>query len=173
MPQASSNDRVPGAGVGAGGRDAYRRGMRSPRQERPERDDPPYPTALGHTEEGLRIGLPPLVGLRAAKQEEAIPAIPWLPRKELAPWPPDVAAPIGPQPHLGPFLGEHEKLFRDYSGEPRGREVAGQVTQGARCRPAGIDPSPKRHDHRRQASGGLAIELYVVHEHLITSQEMC
>jgi hypothetical protein len=92
-----------------------------------------------------------------------------MPRKELAPWPLDVAAPVGPQSHLGPFLGEHEKLFGVYSGQPRGPEVAGQVAQGARGRPAGIDPSPERHDQRRQAGRWLAIELYVVHEHPLGS----
>src|SRR5713226_6425681 len=98
----------PRAGVGAAGGDTYWSGMRSARQERPERDDPPHPTALGHIEERLRIGLPPLVGFRAAKQEETVPAIPWMPRKELARWPLNVAAPISPQPHLGPLLGKHE-----------------------------------------------------------------
>jgi len=36
------------------------------------------------------------------------------------------------------------------------------VTQGARCRPAGINPSPKRHDHRRQVGRRFAVELYMV-----------
>ena len=103
------------------------------------------------------------MGLRAAEQEEAVPAISGMPREELAPWPVDVAAPIGPQPHLGPFLGEHEELLGVDPGQPRGREVAGQVAQGARGRPAGIDPSPKRHDHRRQVGRRLAVELYIVH----------
>src|SRR5712691_3210071 len=155
----------PRAGVGAAGGDTYWPGMRSARQERPERDDPPHSTALGHIEERLRIGLPPLVGLRAAKQEEAVPAISRIPRKELAQWPLDVAASISPQPHLGPLLAEHEEVFRVYSGQPRGPEVAGQVTQGARGRPAGIDPSTKGHDHRRQVGRRLAVELYVVHEY--------
>src|SRR5512132_553031 len=66
-------------GVGAAGRDTYWPGMRSARQERPERDDPPHPTALGHVEERLRIGLPPLMGLRAAEQEEAVPSISRMP----------------------------------------------------------------------------------------------
>src|SRR5712691_4524035 len=76
----------PRGGVGAAGRDPYGPGMRSARQERPERDDPPHPTALGHVKERLRIGVPSLMGLRAAKQEEAVPALPWSPRKELALW---------------------------------------------------------------------------------------
>src|SRR6266849_10311782 len=113
--------------VGAASRDRYGPGMRSARQERPERDDPPHPTALGHIKKRLRIGLPPLVRLGAAKQEEAVPAIPWMPCRELAQWPLDVAAPISPQPHLGPFLSEHEELFRLYPGHPRGPEVADQV----------------------------------------------
>src|SRR6266702_4003956 len=105
----------PRGGVGAASRDTYGPGMRIARQERPERDDPPHPTALGHVKKRLRIGLPPLVGLGAAKQQEAVPAVPWTPCRELAQWPLDVAAPISPQPHLGPFLGKHEELFRVYS----------------------------------------------------------
>jgi hypothetical protein len=88
-----------------------------------------------------------------------------MPRRELAQRPLDVAAPIGPQPHLGPFLGEHEKLFRAYPGQRRGLEVTGEVTQGARGRPAGINPSPERNDQRRQVVRRLAVELYIVHEH--------
>src|ERR1700682_1598707 len=154
----------PRGGVGAASRDTYGPGMRSARQERPERDDPSHTTALGHIEELLRIGLPSLMGLEAAKEEEAVPAIPWMPCKELAQWAMDVAAPITPQPHLGPFLSKHDKLFRLYPGQPLGPEIAGQVTQGARCRPTGINPSPKRHDHRLQVRRRLAVELYVVHE---------
>src|SRR4029453_10836186 len=113
--------------------------------------------------------LPPLMGLWAAKQEEAVPPISWRPHKELAPWPVDVAAAIGPQPHLGPLLGEHEKLLRVYPRQLRGLEVARQVAQGARGRPAGIDPSSKRHDHRRHVGGRLAIEFYIVHAHPLGS----
>src|SRR3989442_2073017 len=94
-------------GIGAAGRNTYRPSMRSSRQERPERDDPLHPTAFGHVEERLRIGAPPLVGLRPAKQEEAVSAVLGMPRQELAPWPLDLAFPISPQPHLGPFLGQH------------------------------------------------------------------
>src|SRR5688500_16657448 len=97
---------------GAADRDTYRPSMRSAGQERPKRDEPPHPTALGHIEQCLRIGAPSLMGLGAAKQEEAVPATPWIPRKELAPWPLDLAAPISPQPHLGPFVRTHEKLDR-------------------------------------------------------------
>jgi hypothetical protein len=107
------------------------------------------------------------VGLRAAKQEEAVSAILGAPRKELAAWPLDVTAPIGPQPHLGPFLGQHEKLFRVYPGQPRRPEIADQVTQGARRGPAGVDPSPERHDHGSQVVRRFAVELYVVHDSVI------
>src|SRR4029450_8802542 len=69
----------PRGGGGTASRDAYRPSMRSAREERPERDDLPHPTALGHIKERFRIGLPPLVGFRAAKQEEAVPAIPGMP----------------------------------------------------------------------------------------------
>src|SRR2546427_5549812 len=103
------------------------------------------------------------MGLRAAKQEKAVPAIRRRRRKELAQWPVDVAASIRPQPHLGPFLAEHEELFWLYAGQPRRPQLAGQVTQGAGGRPAGIDPSAKRHDQRRQVGRRLAVELYVVH----------
>src|SRR4029453_4007791 len=99
-------------GVGAAGGDTYRPGMRSARQERPERDDPPHPAALGHIEERLRIGPPPLMGPRATETEQAVPALPWIPRKELAQRPVDVTVAISPQSHLGPFLSEHEELFR-------------------------------------------------------------
>jgi hypothetical protein len=102
--------------------------------------------------------------LRAAEQEKAVPSI-WMPCEELAPWPVKVPASVGPQPHLGPLLGEHEELFRDYLRESRRREIAGQVAQGARGRPASIDPASKRHDHRRQAGDRLAVELYIVHAH--------
>src|SRR5262249_5347684 len=101
----------PRGGVGATGRDTHRPGMRSASQQRPERDDPPDATALGHAEERLRIGAPLLMWLRAAEQQQTVPAIRWTPREELAPWPVDLAIAIGPQPHLGPFLGEHEELF--------------------------------------------------------------
>src|SRR3989442_14418287 len=105
------------------------------------------------------------MGRRAAKQEEAASAIltAAAPREELAPWPQDLALSISPQPHLGSFLGQHEKLFGIYPGQSLGPEIADQVAQGARCRPARIDPSPKRHDHRRQGGRWLAIERYVVH----------
>jgi hypothetical protein len=86
--------------------------MRSAGQQRAERDDPLHSTALGHTEERVRVGAPFLMRFRAREQEEAVAAIPGLPRKELAPRPGDVAVPIGPQSHLGPLLGEHEELFR-------------------------------------------------------------
>src|SRR3989442_9552067 len=105
------------------------------------------------------------MGLRSAKQEEAVSAIlaETAPRKELASWPVDLALSISPQPHLGSFLGQHEKLFGIYRGQPLGPEIADQVAQGPRYRPARIDPSPKRHDHRRQGGGWLAIERYLVH----------
>src|SRR5712691_8107502 len=107
-------------GIGAAGRDTYWPGMRSAREPRAERNDPPHPTALGHIEERGRIRAPLVMGLRAAKQEEPVCALPRMPRKELAPWPLDVAFPISPEPHLGPFLRQHEKLFRLYPGQPRG-----------------------------------------------------
>src|SRR5262249_51305374 len=80
-------------------------------------------------------------------------------------WPVDLAIAIGPQPHLGPFLGEHEELFGVDPRQPRGRKVTDQVTQGTRRRPAGIDPSSERHHHRRQVGRRLAVELDVVHHH--------
>src|SRR5713226_6662532 len=67
--------------------------------------------------------------------------------------------------------GEQEELFRVYPGQPRGREVADQVAQGARCRLAGINPSPKRHHHRCQVSRRLAVKLYMVHVHPLGSGE--
>src|SRR5205809_5553630 len=99
--------------------------MRSARQERPERNDPAHPTALGRIKEGFRIGAPPLVGLRATEQEDAFPAISWFPGQELAQWPVDIAVPISPQPHLGPFLGKHEELFGVYPGHAHGPKIAG------------------------------------------------
>jgi hypothetical protein len=45
------------------------------------------------------------------------------------------------------------------------------MAQGTRRRPAGIDPSPERHDQRRQAGGRLALEFYNVHEHPLGSGE--
>src|SRR6267142_4790685 len=103
-------------GIGAAGRDTYRPGMRSAGQERPERHDPPHPAALGHIEERVRIGAPPLMGLRPAKQEEAVSAslAEAAPREALALWPLDLAFAIRPQTHLGSFLGQHEKLFGIY-----------------------------------------------------------
>ena len=50
----------------------------------------------------------------------------------------DVAASIRPQPHLGPFLAEHEELFWHYAGQPRRPQVAGQVTIGANAHFEGI-----------------------------------
>ena len=160
MPQASRSDSR--AGVVAASRDTDRPGVRSARQERPERDDLLHPTTLGDIEERLRVGAPPLMGLRAAKQEETVPAI-GMPGKELAPWPVDVAAAVGPHPHLRPFLREHEELFGVDPGQPRGREVADQVAQGPGGRPAGVDPSPECNDHGRQVGRRLAVEFYVVH----------
>src|SRR6266496_608360 len=77
----------------------------------------------------------------------------------------DVTAPVGPQPHLGPLLGEHEKLFGVYPRQPRSPEVTGQVAQGPRGPTAGIDPPSERHDHGRQVGGRLAVELYIFHAH--------
>src|SRR5207247_9881322 len=112
----------PHGGIGAAGRDTYRPGMRSAGQERPERHDPPHPAALGHIEERFGIGAPPLMGLRSAKQEEAVSAIlaEAAPREELAPWPLDLALSISPQPHVGTFLGHHEHLFGIYTGHTIG-----------------------------------------------------
>src|SRR5439155_7667891 len=67
------------------------------------------------------------------------------------------------QTHLGSFLGQHKELFGVYERQTLGAEIADQVAHGTRCRPARIDPSPKRHDHRRQGGRRLAIERYVVH----------
>src|SRR5512132_1501839 len=53
--------------VGTAGRDTYGPSMRSAGQERPKRDDPPHPTALGHIEQRIRIAAPSLMGLGAAK----------------------------------------------------------------------------------------------------------
>ncbi len=139
--------------------------MRSASKEGPEGNDPPYPTALGYVEERLRIRLPPLVRLWAAKQEEAVTSISGIPLEELAPRPVDLAASVGQQLDLGPLQGEHEELFRDDPRDSRGRKVADQVTQGARGRAPGIDPSSKRNDHRRQGGARLAVEVYVVHAH--------
>jgi hypothetical protein len=94
-----------------------------------------------------------------------------MPRGEFAARPLDVAASIRPHPHLGPFLGEHEELFRADPGQRRGPEILGQVTHGARGRPARVNPSPKRHDQRRQVVRRLAVELYKVHEHPFGSGE--
>src|SRR5207245_8240487 len=154
--------RSPGGVAGASG-DTYWTGMRRASQERSKRDDPPHSAALGHIEERLRIGAPLLMRLRAAKQESAVAAIPRMPREELTFRPMDVTFPISPQPHLGPFLGQHEELFRVYPRQPRGGEVADQMAQGTRCRLAGIDPSSIRHHHRGQVSRRLAIKLDVVH----------
>src|SRR4030095_17180372 len=85
---------------------------RPPRQERPERDDPLHPAPLGHVEEGLRIGLPPLVRLRAAKQEQALLSLPRIPERELAPGPVQVARAVGLAAHLATLLGEDEELLR-------------------------------------------------------------
>src|SRR5207253_10014902 len=57
-------------GIGAAARDPYRSGVRSARQERPQRYHPFHATALGYTEERFRIRAPPLMGLRPAKQEQ-------------------------------------------------------------------------------------------------------
>src|SRR5258708_34277462 len=81
MIDAPGFEQRPRAGVGAAGVDTYWSGMRSARQERPERDDPPHPTALGHMEERLLIGLPPRVGFRAAKQDDPVPAVTCMPWK--------------------------------------------------------------------------------------------
>src|SRR5437667_12463348 len=94
-----------------------------------------------------------------------------MPREELTLRPMDVTFAISPQPHVGPFLGKHEELFRIHPGQPRGREVADQVAQGTGGRLAGIDPSAKRHDHRCQVSGRLAVKLYMVHVHPLGSGE--
>src|SRR2546430_1850082 len=69
----------PGAGRGPGGAAGARPADRGggvgggPRQQRPQRDDPPHPTALGHVEERLGVGAPLLMRLRARKEEEAVP----------------------------------------------------------------------------------------------------
>jgi hypothetical protein len=85
----------------------------------------------------------------------------------------DVAASIRSQPHLGPFLGEHEKLFRVDPGQRRGPEVTGQVAQRACGRATGINPSPERYDHGREVVRRLAVELYIVHEHPFGSGGAC
>src|SRR5262249_17565564 len=105
-------------GVGAARRDPYRPGMRSPREERSEGSEPLPPAPPGEAEEGPRMAAPPLMGLRAAKEEEAVAAIRGTPLEEFASGPQDVAAPIGPQPHLGPLLGQHEELLGVDPGQP-------------------------------------------------------
>jgi hypothetical protein len=105
------------------------------------------------------------MGLRAREQEETVPAIAWIPREELARRPVDVAIPIRHQAHLGPFLGEDEEILGVDPGHPRGREVADQVAQSARGRPAGIDPSAERHDQSGQVPRQFAVELYILHAH--------
>src|SRR6266436_1327262 len=90
----------PPGGVGAASRDTDWTRVRSAGQERPERDDPRHPTAFGHVEERLGVGAPPLMWLAAAKQEQAVAAIPGRAGEELTPRPMDVAALVRPQPHL-------------------------------------------------------------------------
>src|SRR6267378_3971470 len=69
------------SGVAGASCDTCWTGMRRASQKRPERDDPPHSTALGHIKERLRIGAPLLMGLRAAKQKEAVSAVFRMPRK--------------------------------------------------------------------------------------------
>src|SRR5204863_7779865 len=117
-------------GIGAAGRDTYRPGMRSAGQERPERHDPRHPAALGHIEERLRVGAPSLVGLRPAKQEEAVSASLLMPREELAAWPLDLAFAIGPQTHLGSFLSQHKVHLGVYDRQSRDADVTDEETPG-------------------------------------------
>jgi hypothetical protein len=120
---------------------------------------------LGDIKQRLRVGAPLLMGLHAAKQEKTGSVIPRLPRKELALWPLDGAAPISRHPHVRPFLGKHEEFFGVYPGQPRRREVLDQVLECSSCGLAGIDPSPKRHHHRRQVGKRLAVKFHIVHDH--------
>src|SRR5262249_46142697 len=85
-------DQRPPGGVSGARCDPYRTRMRRASQERPEGDDPLHPTALGDIEERRRVGAPLLMGLRTAKQEDAVSTIFWMRRKELALLPVDVTA---------------------------------------------------------------------------------
>jgi hypothetical protein len=119
----------------------------------------------GDIKQHLCVGAPLLMGLHAAKQEKTGSAIPRLPRKELAPWPLDGTAPISRHPNVRPFLGKHEEFLGVYQGQPRGREVSDQVLECSSCGLAGIDPSSKRHYHRRQVGKRLAVKFHIVHDH--------
>jgi hypothetical protein len=86
-------------------------------------------------------------------------------REELATRPVDVAAPVLSHLDVGPFLREDEELLGVDPGQPRGREIADQVSQGARGCLTGIDPSAVRHHHRGQIRGRIAVKFYMVHDH--------
>src|SRR6266481_5785398 len=58
-----------------------------------------------------------------------------------------------------------EEFFGVHRGQSRRREVSDQVSECPGCGLAGIDPSPKRHHHRRQVERQLAVKFYIVHDH--------
>jgi hypothetical protein len=105
------------------------------------------------------------VGLGAGEQEQAVAPFPRVAGEELAPRPVDVAVPVVPHLDLGALLREDEEMLGIDPGDPRGREIANQVAQGARGRLTGVDPSAVRHHHRRQVRRRIAIKFYVVHDH--------
>src|SRR5262249_39543556 len=108
---------------------------------------------------------PLLMRLGATKEEQAVPLATRLPGIELATWPVNVAVPVLPQSNLGPFEGEDEELLGVDPSQPRGRKVMDEMAQGPGGRLAGIDPAPKRDDHRGQVGGRFVVEFYVIHDH--------
>ena len=133
------------------------------REDRAQRHDALHPTARGHVQEQGRVRAPPLLGLDAAKQQQPCTAIGWLPGPKRDPRPADRALPLGAQAHNGPDRGKVDERLRVDRGERRRRELADQGAQRARRRVPGIDPAPKRHDHRGDVGGGLAVKFDCVH----------
>ena len=139
--------------------------MRHGREDRAQRHDPLYPTARGHVQEQGRVRAPPQLGLDTAKKQQPCTAIGWLPGPKRDPRPADRALPLGAQAHDRPERGKVDEVLRVNRGERRGRELADQGAQRARRRVPGVDPAPKRYDHRGNIGGGLAVKFDVVHTH--------
>ena len=139
--------------------------MRHGLEDRTQRHDALHPTARGHVQEQGRVRAPPQLGLDAAKQQQPCPTIGGLPGPKRDPRPADRALPLGAQAHDRPDRGKVDELLRVDRGERRGGELADQGAQRARRRVPGIDPSAKRHDHRGNIGGGLAVKCDVVHTH--------
>src|SRR4030095_12958899 len=121
-------------------------------------------------QERVRVRSPALMGLRAGEQQQPLAARVGPPLEELAPWPVDVAAAVGPHAHLGPLQREHEELLGIDPRDTRGPELLHQVAQRARRGAAGVDPAAEGDDQRGEIARRLAVELDVIHHCTVTER---